>query len=312
MLDSYSEVWYDIEKGAECMDIRVLRYFLAVAREQSFSTAAERLFLSQPTLSRQLKELEDELGKPLLIRSNKGVTLTEEGMILRKRAEEIVELMDKTEQEVRQSNDNVSGTVYIGAGETYAVKLIADTAHKLRKDYPNIHYSFFSGNGTDVMEKLEHGLMDFGVIFGNVDRTKYEAIEIPLHDTWGVLMRRDEPLAKKETVTVADIAGLDLIIPRQPNHSTMLSELIAEQAPDANIVAEYNLIYNASVMVNEGIGSAISLDKLINVSGDSRLCFRPFEPRMEAVSYFIWKRYPVFTKAASTFLEQFRKDLLDI
>ena len=312
MLDSYSDMWYDIEKEAECMDIRVLRYFLAVAREQSFSTAAERLYLSQPTLSRQLKELEDELGKTLLIRSNKGVTLTEEGMILRKRAEELVELMDKTEQEVRQSNDNVSGTVYIGAGETYAIKLIADTAHKLRTDHPDIHYSLFSGNGTDVMEKLEHGLLDFGLIFGNVDKTKYEAIEIPLHDTWGVLMRRDEPLAKKEKVSFADIAGLDLIIPRQPNHSTMLSELIAEQAPDANIVAEYNLIYNASVMVNEGISSAITLDKLINVSGDSRLCFRPFEPRMEAVSFFIWKRYPVFTKAASKFLEQFRKDLIEI
>lgn len=292
------------------MDIRVLRYFLAVAREQSFSTAAERLYLSQPTLSRQLKELEDELGKTLLIRSNKGVTLTEEGMILRKRAEEIVELMDKTEQEVRQSNENVSGTVYIGAGETYAIKLIADTAHHLKADYPDIHYSFFSGNGTDVMEKLERGLLDFGLIFGNVDRTKYEAIEIPLHDTWGVLMRRDEPLAEKETVTIADISGLNLIIPRQLNHLTMISELIAEQAPDAKIIAEYNLIYNASVMVNEGIGCAIALDKLINVSGDSRLCFRPFAPRMEAVCYFIWKRYPVFTKAASTFVEQFQSDLL--
>ena len=291
------------------MDIRVLRYFLAVAREQSFSTAAERLFLSQPTLSRQLKELEDELGKTLLVRSNKGVTLTEEGMILRKRAEEIVELMEKTEQEVRQSNDSVSGTVYIGAGETYAIKLIADTAHHLKADYPDIHYSFFSGNGTDVMEKLERGLMDFGLIFGNIDRTKYEAIEIPLHDTWGILMRRDEPLAQKSSVTIADVSGLDLIIPRQPNHSTMLSEMIAEQAPDANIVAEYNLIYNASVMVNEGIGSAITLDRLINVSGDSKLCFRPFEPPMEAICYFIWKRYPVFTKAASTFLEQFKKDI---
>ena len=291
------------------MDIRVLRYFLAVAREQSFSTAAERLFLSQPTLSRQLKELEDELGKTLLVRSNKGVTLTEEGMILRKRAEEIVELMEKTEQEVRQSNDGVSGTVYIGAGETYAIKLIADTAHHLKADYPDIHYSFFSGNGTDVMEKLERGLMDFGLIFGNIDRTKYEAIEIPLHDTWGILMRRDEPLAQKSSVTIADVSGLDLIIPRQPNHSTMLSEMIAEQAPDANIVAEYNLIYNASVMVNEGIGSAITLDRLINVSGDSKLCFRPFEPPMEAICYFIWKRYPVFTKAASTFLEQFKKDI---
>ncbi len=291
------------------MDIRVLRYFLAVAREQSFSTAAERLFLSQPTLSRQLKELEDELGKTLLVRSNKGVTLTEEGMILRKRAEEIVELMDKTEQEVRQSNDSVSGTVYIGAGETYAIKLIADTAHHLKADYPAIHYSLFSGNGTDVLEKLERGLLDFGLIFGNIDRTKYEAIEIPLHDTWGVLIRRDEPLAHKKSVTIADLTGLNLIIPRQLDHLTMISEMITEQAPEANIVAEYNLIYNASVMVNEGMGCAIALDRLINVSGDSRLCFRPFEPPMEAICYFIWKRYPVFTKAASTFLEQFKQDI---
>ncbi|MCR5600782.1 MAG: LysR family transcriptional regulator [Ruminococcus sp.] len=291
------------------MDIRVLRYFLAVAREQSFSTAAERLFLSQPTLSRQLKELECELGKTLLIRSNKGVSLTEDGMILRKRAEEIVELMDKTEQEVRQSKDSVSGTVYIGAGETYAIKLIADTAHNLKTDYPDIRYSFFSGNGTDVLEKLERGLLDFGLIFGSIDRTKYEAIEIPLHDTWGVLMRRDEPLAQKKTVTIADLMGLNLIIPRQLNHLIMISELIAEQTPDAHIVAEYNLIYNASVMVNEGIGTAITLDRIINVSGDSDLCFRPFEPRMEAVCSFIWKRYPVFSKAAVTFLEQFRKDI---
>ena len=294
------------------MDIRVLKYFLAVAREQSFSTAAERLFLSQPTLSRQLKELEDELGKTLLVRSNKGVTLTEEGIILRKRAEEIIDLMDKTEQEVRQSNDSVSGTVYIGAGETYAIKLIADTAHHLKADYPGIHYSFFSGNGTDVMEKLERGLMDFGLIFGNIDRTRYEAIEIPLHDTWGVLMRQDEPLAQKSTLTISDVSGLDLIIPRQPNHSTMLSEMIEEKAPDANIVAEYNLIYNASVMVGEGIGCAIALDRLINVSGDSKLCFRPFEPPMEAVCSFIWKRYSVFTKAAGIFLEQFKKDISNI
>ena len=294
------------------MDIRVLKYFLAVAREQSFSTAAERLFLSQPTLSRQLKELEDELGKTLLVRSNKGVTLTEEGIILRKRAEEIIDLMEKTEQEVRQSNDSVSGTVYIGAGETYAIKLIADTAHHLKADYPGIHYSFFSGNGTDVMEKLDRGLMDFGLIFGNIDRTRYEAIEIPLHDTWGVLMRQDEPLAKKASLTISDVSGLDLIIPRQPNHSTMLSEMIAEQAPDANIVAEYNLIYNASVMVGEGIGCAIALDRLINVSGDSKLCFRPFDPPMEAVCSFIWKRYSVFTKAAGIFLEQFKKDISNI
>lgn len=312
MLDRYGKICYTIGKGACHMDIRVLRYFLAVAREQSVSTAAERLFLSQPTLSRQLRDLEAELGKTLFIRTNKGVTLTEEGMILRKRAEEIVELLEKTEQEVRQSNDSVSGTVYIGAGETYAFRLIADTAHHLKAAHPAIRYSFYSGNGTDVMEKLERGLLDIGLVFGTIDRNGYEAVEIPLHDTWGILMRRDEPLAQKEAVTFEDISGLDLIIPRQPNHSTMLSEMIAEHAPDARIIAEYNLIYNASVMVKEGIGSAITLDRLINVSGDSSLCFRPFAPRMEAVCYCLWKRHPVFSKAAGIFLQQFREDLLHL
>ena len=144
------------------MDIRVLKYFLAVAREQSYSVAAERLFLSQPTLSQQIKDLDEELGKTLFIRSNKGVTLTEEGMILRKRAEEIVELLDKTEQEVRHSNDVVSGKVYIGAGETYAIKLIADTAQRLQETYPDISYSLYSGDGTDVLERLDKGLVDFG------------------------------------------------------------------------------------------------------------------------------------------------------
>ncbi len=294
------------------MEIRVLRYFLAVAREQSFSVAAERLYLSQPTLSRQLRELEDELGKPLFIRSNKGVMLTEDGMMLRKRAEEIIELVDKTEQEVRQSSEKISGTVYIGAGETYAVKLIADTARKLKADYPGINYSFFSADGTSVLEKLDKGLLDFGLVFQQADRSKYESVEIPLHDIWGVLMRRDEPLAQKKALTIEDVSGIDLLIPRQPNHSTMLSDLIAEKAPDAHIAAEYNLIYNASVMVREGMGSAITLDRLINVSGDTDLCFRPFEPCMEAVCYFIWKRYPVFTKAANAFLEQFKADISEI
>lgn len=291
------------------MDIRVLRYFLAVAREQSFSQAAERLYLSQPTLSRQLKELEDELGKQLFIRGNKGVTLTEEGMMLRKRAEEIIELVDKTEEEVRQSSEHIGGKVYIGAGETYAFKLIVDTAQKLQKDYPDIKYSIFSGDGTDVLERLDKGLVDFGLVFQSADPAKYESVEIPLHDTWGVLMRKDSPLADKKGITINDLKGCPLIIPRQPNHNTMISDMLEKKAPDANIVAEINLIYNASVMVKEGMGYALTLDRLINVSGDSEMCFVPLKPGMEAVCRFVWKRYPIFTKAAEKFLGQFLEDM---
>ena len=291
------------------MDIRVLKYFLAVAREQSFSQAAEKLYLSQPTLSRQLKELEDELGKQLFIRGNKGVTLSEEGMMLRKRAEEIIELVDKTEEEIRQSSEHIGGKVYIGAGETYAFKLIADTAQKLQADHPDIKYSIFSGDGTDVLERLDKGLVDFGIVFQHADPTKYESVEIPLHDTWGVLMRKDSPLAGKKGITIKDLKGCPLIIPRQPNHNTMISDLLEKKATDANIVAEINLVYNASVMVKEGMGYALTLDRLINVSGDSEMCFVPLKPKMEAVCRFVWKRYPIFTKAAEKFLEQFLEDM---
>ncbi len=290
------------------MDIRVLRYFLAVAREQSYSIAAERLYLSQPTLSRQIKELEEELGKTLLIRSNKGVTLTEEGMILRKRAEEIVDLLDKAEQEVKNSSDSVSGKVYIGAGETYSIKLIADTAKKLQADHPDIQYSIYSADGTDVLERLDKGLIDFGMIFQPYDSTKYEGIEIPLKDTFGVLMRRDMPLAKKEVIELSDLKGQPLIIPRQPNHNTKISDLISKTGEDMHIAAEYNLVYNGSVMAAEGMGYCLCFDRLINTE-ESNMCFTPIVPEIVANCTFVWKRYTVFTKAASLFLSQFKQDI---
>ena len=293
------------------MEIRVLRYFLAVAREQSFSLAAETLYLSQPTLSRQLRELEEELGKKLLVRSSKGVTLTEEGMMLRKRAEELVELMDKTEQEIRDSSENMAGKVCIGAGETYAVKLIADTARRLQEEYPDIKYSIYSADGADVLEKLDKGLLDFGLVFREVDAAKYEQVEIPLRDTWGVLMRRDSLLAAKEKITFDELKTLPLILPRQANHNLLLTDRIGVSENELNIAAQYNLVYNASVMVSEGMGYALTFDKLINVSGDSKLCFRPLEPRFEAECRFVWKRYPVFSKAAGKFLEYFKEYMED-
>ena len=291
------------------MDIRVLRYFLAVAREQSFSIAAERLYLSQPTLSRQLKELEDELGKPLLNRSSKGVTLTEEGMILRARAEEIVALLDKAEQEVKQSGHRISGMVHIGAGETYAVKLIADTAQHLNAEHPGLQYSIYSADGADVLEKLDKGLLDFGIVFQNVDISKYNTIPLPLKDRFGVLMRRDAPLADKEVITLDDLAGQPLIIPRQPNHNLMFLESIGIEEKNIRVAAQYNLVYNGSVMASEGMGYCICIDRLINVSGDSEMCFKPFSPEIEASCSFIWKRNAVFSKAAEKFLEQFLADM---
>ena len=291
------------------MDIRVLRYFLAVAREQSFSVAAERLYLSQPTLSRQLKELEDELGKPLLIRSNKGVSLTEEGMILRARAEEIVALMDKAEQEVRQSGEQISGMIHIGSGETYAVKVIADTAKRLNSEYPDLRYSIYSADGSDVIEKLDKGLLDFGLVFQSVDTSKYNVIPLPLKDRFGVLMRRDSPLAYKEYISFSDLYGQPVIIPRQPNHNSMFLESLGIDEQNVCVEAQYNLLYNGSVMAAEGMGYCICIDRLINVTDDSELCFKPFSPPVEVSCSFVWKRNAVFSKAAEKFLEQFTEDM---
>ena len=172
------------------MELRVLRYFLAVAREESITAAANQLHVTQPTLSRQLMDLEKELGSPLFIRGNRKITLTEEGLFLRTRAQEIIDLADKTD-------GMISGEVHIGAGETQAIRLIAKAAHRLRDEQPMIHYRLFSGNADDVMEKLDKGLLDFGIVIEPVDISKYDSLKLPYHDLWGVLMRRDAPLAKK-------------------------------------------------------------------------------------------------------------------
>ena len=161
------------------MELRVLQYFLAVAREQNISAAAQSLHLTQPTLSRQLKELEEELGKQLMVRGNRKITLTEEGMLLRKRAEEILELVDRTEKEVMRSNDAVSGDIYIGTGETDGVRQLARTAKQLQEGCPGIRFHIVSGDAVDVCERLDKGLLDFGVLLGDIDKIKYRYLELP-------------------------------------------------------------------------------------------------------------------------------------
>lgn len=291
------------------MEFRVLEYFLAVAREQSISGAAEFLHLSQPTLSRQLKDMEDELGKQLFIRGNRHITLTEEGMLLRKRAEEIVDLVHKTEEDIKFSDEVISGSVYIGAGETDAVRLIAKAAQKLQKEYPLIRYHIFSGDSPDVSERLSKGLLDFGILFDPIDLSGFEHIKMPINDTWGVLMRKDSALAEKKSVTPQDLWDKPLIVSRQQEETSALSKWMIKPFAKLNVAASYNLVYNASLMVDEGMGYALCLDKLINVSGSSNLCFRPLYPRLEAEMNFVWKRYQILSKAAEKFFEYFSEEL---
>lgn len=210
------------------MELRVLHYFLAVAREQSISAAAQSLHLTQPTLSTQLKALEEELGKQLLVRGTKGsrkVILTEEGMILRKRAEEILTLVNKAEEEIAHSDDTVVGTVSIGAGETDIVRYFAKAARTLQKRYPDIRYQISSGNAEYVLEYLDKGLIDFGLVFGEVDQRKYQSLPLPAKDTWGVLMRRDSPLAEKEAITPQDLWDKPLLLSHQRGGSGALFPL---------------------------------------------------------------------------------------
>ncbi|MFR2737518.1 MAG: LysR substrate-binding domain-containing protein [[Clostridium] innocuum] len=291
------------------MDIRVLQYFLAVAREESITKAAERLRMTQPPLSRQLKDLEDELGKQLLIRGSKKVTLTEDGMLLRKRAEELVDLMEKTKAELTSSNENINGDIHIGCGETEAISFLAQAAWDLQQKHPLIHYHIYSGDAERVMERLDKGLIDFGLLVGPVDVNKYDYIRLPLKDTWGVLMRKDSSLAEKESIIAEDLWDKPLIISHQTSINSEMFSWLKTDITKLNIVATYDLVYNASQFVKKGFGYVIALDKLINTTGDSSLCFRPLYLTLEAGLCIIWKKYQVFSKASNAFLQQLQKEL---
>lgn len=287
------------------MEFRLLEYFLAVAREQNITAAAESLHISQPALSTQLKALETELGKQLLIRGVKGsrkVILTEEGIILRKRAEEMISLMRRTEEEITGSNETIAGNVFIGTGETETVRLFAKVAKKLQQKYPDIRYHISSGNAEHVLEYLDKGLIDFGLLFTEIDSQKYEAIPIPIKDVWGVLMRKDSPLTKKETICPEDLWDKPLIVSHQKGDDVYLNQWLQKKDSELHIVATYNLLFNASLLVDEGLGYALCYDKLINTHG-SNLCFRPLSPQLEAQGFIVWKKYQVFSKAARKFLD---------
>lgn len=284
------------------MELRVLRYFLAVAQEESISGAAEYLHLTQPTLSRQLMDLENELGKKLFIRGSRKVSLTEDGILLRKRASEIVELVEKTESEFWGTEEAIAGDIYIGGGESDAMRLIARTARELQLSHPNIHYHLFSGNAHDVCERLDRGCLDFGILLDPGDLKRYDYISLPVTDVWGVLMRKDSPMAEKEALHPEDLLDKPLLLSRQSMGRDKLSTWFGQAYTSLNVTATYNLIYNASLMVEEGLGYALALDRLVNTSGDSQLCFRPLEPRLEVQLYVVWKKFQIFSKAAARFL----------
>lgn len=280
-----------------------MRYFLAVAKEQSISKAAEYLFIAQPSLSKQMQNLEREIGQQLFIRGARKITLTDAGRLLKKRAEEIIDLYNKTSSELNAPSTDISGDIYIGGGESYAVDTVAKAAKSLQADYSGIKFHFFSGDTEEVMARLDKGLIDFGILVEPADLTKYEYLRLPQKDAWGALMRKDCPLAEREFVTPEDLYGLPLIRSRHAMEKTKLTEWFKCDAEKLRIVATYNLLYNASLLVKEGLGVAIGLDKIINTTGDSELCFRPLKPKLETTLAVAWKKYQVFSKASEMFLK---------
>ena len=285
------------------MEIRILKYFLAVVREENITKAAEALHITQPTLSRQLMQLEDELQCQLFIRGKNKVTLTHEGMLLRRRAEEIVDLTLKTEKEFLSQAENVAGEIFIGSGESYAFHLFAKKLYQFQKQYPHVQYHIESGNADDIKQKIDQGLIDIGLLMEPVDIDKYDCIRLDYQERWGIVARKDSDIAKKGYVTPEDVIPLPLIASHRSIVQNELSHWLHSDFSQLNIVATYNLIFNAAIMVEEGMGYVVSVDGLINTDEHSSLCFLPFQPAMQTGNVLVYKKQQVFSPATTKLLE---------
>ena len=290
------------------MELRVLRYFLEVARESSITRAAASLHISQPTLSKQLKELEGELGKKLFVRSNYSVKLTDAGMLLRERAEDLVNMADKTLDEFLALGSVTGGDVYIGCAESHLIKYLAAAIRSLRGQGLDLRFHIQSGNTEQVTERLDRGLLDFALIVEPPVLEHYNFLEVPGSDVWGLVMRQDHPLAKKEAITADDLMGIELICSEQ-SMQVDIPRWCGEKTDRFRHIGSTNLFYNGAVFVKEGLGCMLTFDKLVDCGEESGLCFRPLSPPLETRMYVVWKKYQVFTAAAELLVEALTQEL---
>ena len=288
------------------MELRVLEYFLTVAREENITRAAEVLHITQPTLSRQLTELEAELGTPLLIRGKKRTELTEEGLLLRRRAEELLELSEKTKREINSAHNEISGMVSIGAAECSAVRALPELMQRFCPQYPKVRFELLSGNADQIKERLDNGLLDVGLLVEPINLGKYEYVHLPYPDRWGVLMRSDDPLAKKEHITVEDLRPLPVLISGRSMLQGEFVEYFGSQNwwQTLNIFSTYNLISNAAELVAHGLGYAVCIDGAVRHYGPTQFCFRPLFPELTIDAVLIWQKWQRFSPAATKFIEE--------
>lgn len=289
------------------MDLKSLRYFLAIAEEGSISAAAESLNLSQPNISRQMTLLEKELGAKLFERGSRRIVLTEEGTLLRRRAVEILQLADTAVTEIGSAGKDVIGTVRIGCGETDAMRVVARAIRRFSETHPMVRFELHSGNAEDVSDLLERGLVDFGVLIEPTDKTRYDYLSFPTDIRWGALVRRDDSLARMYGVSPSDISGRRVIVSRQNMAANGISGWMGPDFPEPDVVATYNLLFNASLLVSEGVGIALCLEGIVNTSGDSDLVFVPFEPELRVGMSLVWKKNSVQGRAQRLFLDGLRE-----
>ena len=282
-----------------------MRYFLAAAREENMTRAAELLHVTQPTLSKQLKSLEDELGKKLFIRHSFSIQLTEEGVLLRKRAEDLVRMADKITEEFHTLDDLSGGEIFLGLAESYQIRRIAAVIRTLKNIYPDLRYHITSGDTEQVTEKLNKGIIDFAVLAQEPDTSRYHSLKFPDSDLWGVVMPASCPMAQKETIRMEDLIGLPLFCSKQGWHND-ITKWCNNRIDQLHLEGSFRLSYNGSLFVKEALGYLLTFEHIINTSPDSGLVFRPLAPRLETNIYLIWKKYQVFTPISERFLEMLK------
>ena len=288
------------------MEIRTLRYFLAVAREENMTKAAEILHVTQPTLSKTLKALEEELGKKLFERHSFSISLTQEGILLRDRAEDLVTMADKIEKEFLSLDDITGGELYLGLAESYQIRYLAREIRTLKNTYPDLRYHITSGDTEQVTEKLDKGLLDFAVVCELPDSRRYSYIPFPESDVWGVVVRADAPLAKKKAVTAEDLIGMPIFTSEQ-SWKNDIGRWCGTRLHELKLEGSFRLAYNASMFVREGLGCQLTFAKLVDTSENSGLVFRPLSPTLETKLFLIWNKYQTFTPIAERFLAQIKK-----
>jgi len=285
------------------MEIRILKYFLTVVREESITRAADVLHITQPTLSRQLAQMEDEVGVKLFERGTRKISLTSEGILLRRRAEEIIELVDKTEKELLEQEELIDGEISIGCGELHAVQVLPDLFDSFSKRFPLVRYNIYTGNADQIKERIDRGLLDIGLLLEPIDIEKYDFVRLPIRERWVVLMRPDDPLAEKEGVTAKDLAALPVIMVRRPAVQNELASWFGRYFKKLHIAFTSNLSTNASVMVHRGLGYALVIEGSLPFVDKTKVCFRPLEPELAATSVLAWKKQQPFSPAVSKFID---------